>query len=74
MNLTQLIELNLYKLLFLSGGEKGGVGKTMLAKVLTEYLLTNYPEVLALVECDRSNPDVGRIFKDKSSQFYSRFF
>lgn len=74
MNLTQLIELNLYKLLFLSGGEKGGVGKTLLAKVLTEYLLTYYPEVLALVECDRSNPDVGRIFKDKALNFILAFF
>ena len=59
MNFTQTIELMIFHLLFLSGGEKGGVGKSLFAKVLTEYLLTNYPEVLALVECDRSNPDVG---------------
>lgn len=74
MHLTQLIELNLYKLLFFCGGEKGGVGKSTFAKVLTEYLLTNYPKGLGLVECDHSNPDVGRIFQDKALKFNLAFF
>ena len=43
-------------------GEKGGVGKSLFAKTLVQYCL-NFERPFFLVECDRSNPDVGRTFQ-----------
>ncbi len=39
------------------GGSKGGVGKSMMSYVLTDYLIGNGKQVL-LVESDTSNPDI----------------
>ena len=74
MDVIQIINLMIFHLLILCGGDKGGTGKTVTAKVFSEYFLTHYPEILALVECDRSNPDVGRVFKDKVLNFILAFF
>lgn len=51
--------------LILCGGEKGGVGKSLVAKVLTEYCLSKHPNGFALIESDSSNPDVWRIYENK---------
>ena len=45
--------------LFAVGGCKGGVGKTMVALALVDYLLRRDWPIL-LVETDTSNPDVWR--------------
>lgn len=47
--------------LFAVGGCKGGVGKTMVALALMDYLLQRDRPVL-LIETDTSNPDVWRIY------------
>lgn len=44
-------------------GEKGGVGKSFIARTMIQYALErNLPFVA--VETDRSNPDVSRVYKD----------
>lgn len=44
-------------------GEKGGVGKSFVARTMVQYCLDrNFPFVP--VETDRSNPDVSRAYKD----------
>lgn len=44
-------------------GEKGGVGKTVVARTKIQYCLDrNFPFIA--VETDRSNPDVARVYKD----------
>lgn len=64
--------------LHISGGEKGGVGKSLYAKLLIAYLLqTRFYEdggKFTLVECDRSNPDVGRIYRYKVPEFVLAYF
>lgn len=45
------------------GGSKGGVGKSMMAVALIDYLLDSGQKVV-LVECDTSNPDVWKTYKD----------
>ena len=45
------------------GGSKGGVGKSMMAVALIDYLLESGQKVV-LVECDTSNPDVWKTYKD----------
>ena len=45
------------------GGSKGGVGKSMMAVALIDYLLECGQKVV-LVECDTSNPDVWKTYKD----------
>lgn len=42
-------------------GDKGGVGKSMVAQSLADYLLKNGQQV-AVLEADTRNPDVGRMF------------
>jgi hypothetical protein len=44
------------------GGSKGGVGKSMVAMALIDQLLSGGHKVL-LVECDTSNPDVGKTYR-----------
>src|SRR5579883_1434770 len=48
---------------YLIHGDKGGVGKSMLAATFTEYLLSRDLPVV-LVDGDQRNTDVGRLFKD----------
>ena len=44
-------------------GEKGGVGKSLFARVMVQYCIDRgFP--YTLVEADRSNPDVGVIYPD----------
>ena len=50
------------KLLHLSGGGKGGTGKTFFARSLTQYFLDHDLEFVA-VEADRSNPDLARVYR-----------
>ena len=47
--------------LFAVGGCKGGVGKSMVALALVDYLLQRGEPVL-LIETDTSNPDVWRMY------------
>lgn len=44
-------------------GDKGGVGKSMTAMVLTDLLLTSDIPV-AVIDADTRNPDVGRMFRE----------
>jgi Mrp family chromosome partitioning ATPase len=41
------------------GGSRGGVGKSMMTVAMLDHLLERGSKVV-LVECDTSNPDVGR--------------
>jgi hypothetical protein len=43
------------------GGEKGGVGKSLVARTLTQYMLDN-DIPCTLFDTDRSNPDLARIY------------
>jgi CobQ/CobB/MinD/ParA nucleotide binding domain len=45
------------------GGSKGGVGKSIVAGALVDYLLERERKVV-LIECDTSNPDVWKAYKD----------
>ncbi|MBE9117259.1 mobilization protein [Lusitaniella coriacea LEGE 07157] len=47
-----------------SNGRKGGVGKSLLSWLLTEYALKHLKAPFCLVETDRVNPDVGRLYKE----------
>ena len=51
--------------IFYVGGGKGGVGKSMVALALTQFLIDKYGENkgIHLIETDESNPDVGRVYK-----------
>ncbi|MBE9128029.1 MULTISPECIES: mobilization protein [unclassified Coleofasciculus] len=42
-------------------GEKGGIGKSMFCRVLAEYCQTEKID-FALIDTDRTNPDVGRVY------------
>jgi hypothetical protein len=46
------------------GGSKGGVGKSMMTLALLDYLLER-GEKVALVECDTSNPDVWKAYREQ---------
>ena len=46
-------------MIFISHGEKGGVGKSRLAMVLIDYLLKHNLRPVVLVEGDKSGQDVG---------------
>lgn len=48
---------------YLIHGDKGGVGKSMLAATFIEYLLSRALPMV-LVDGDQRNTDVGRLFKD----------
>ena len=45
------------------GGSKGGVGKSMLTVSTLDYVLERGDKAL-LIECDTSNPDVWKAYKD----------
>ena len=46
------------------GGSKGGVGKSMMTVAVLDHLLERSTPVL-LLECDRSNPDVWKAYKEQ---------
>jgi hypothetical protein len=45
------------------GGDKGGVGKSMVSMALLDYLLARSASTM-LIESDTSNPDVCKAYKD----------
>jgi hypothetical protein len=53
--------------IFYIGGGKGGVGKSMVSLTLIQFLIDRYGETktIHLIETDESNPDVGRVYKNK---------
>ncbi|GHV56630.1 hypothetical protein FACS1894216_20690 [Synergistales bacterium] len=53
--------------IFYVGGGKGGVGKSMVSLTLIQFLIDKYGEqkTIHLIETDESNPDVGRVYKNK---------
>jgi MinD-like ATPase involved in chromosome partitioning or flagellar assembly len=51
------------KRIYWIGGSKGGVGKSMVTVATLDYLLAQQAKVL-LVECDTSNPDVWKAYKE----------
>lgn len=46
--------------IIISDGGKGGVGKSMMAAAITDYLMVSGK--VALIEADTQNPDVSRMF------------
>lgn len=50
--------------IYFIGGSKGGVGKSMVAMALLDYLMVN-GKVPLLVEADTSNPDVWKAYGDE---------
>jgi len=50
------------KHIFVVGGSKGGVGKSLVAMALTDFL-TKRGETILLIDSDTSNPDVWRNYK-----------
>jgi hypothetical protein len=46
------------------GGSKGGVGKSLLTMALLDYVASKGDKAL-LIECDTSNPDVYKSYKDE---------
>ena len=53
--------------IFYVGGGKGGVGKSITAITLVQFLIDRFGDSMAvhLIETDESNPDAGRIYKGK---------
>ena len=51
-------------------GEKGGVGKSWVARTMLQYL-KDRAIPLAGIEADRSNPTVLNIYKDSKAAFFS---
>ena len=51
------------KPIYLIGGRKGGVGKSIVSMALVDYLYEMGTDVL-LIDSDTSNPDVGRAYQD----------
>jgi hypothetical protein len=51
------------KSIYLVGGSKGGVGKSLVTMATVDYLLERGESVL-LIESDTSNPDVWKAYKD----------
>ena len=49
--------------IYIIGGSKGGVGKSLLSIALVDYLVSNNESVL-LLESDTGNPDVWKAYKD----------
>jgi hypothetical protein len=54
------------KPIYLVGGSKGGVGKSLVTMALVDHLLEQGESVL-LVESDTSNPDVYKAYKDTAA-------
>jgi hypothetical protein len=48
--------------IFMVGGSKGGVGKSIVCSALVDYLSAMRGEKVYLIESDTSNPDVGRTY------------
>ena len=46
------------------GGSKGGVGKSMMTVAMLDHLLEQGTKVI-LVECDTSNPDVWKAYREQ---------
>ena len=51
------------KPIYLIGGRKGGVGKSIVSMALVDYLHELGTDVL-LIDSDTSNPDVGRAYQN----------
>ena len=53
--------------IFYVGGSKGGVGKSIVALTLVQFLIDRYGDVktIHVIETDESNPDVGRVYRGK---------
>lgn len=51
-------------MIYISHGEKGGVGKSRLAMVLIDYLLKRNDRPVVLVEGDKTGQDVGERYAD----------
>lgn len=49
--------------IYLIGGGKGGVGKSMVSMATIDYLLQREADLL-LIDADTSNPDVWKAYKD----------
>ena len=47
------------------GGSKGGVGKSMMTLATIDYLIERGAKVV-LVECDTSNPDVWKAYREQT--------
>jgi hypothetical protein len=54
-------------------GEKGGIGKSMFCRVLAEYCQHQTIE-FALIDTDRTNPDVGKVYSPKTAPGEQTFF
>ena len=54
------------KPIYLIGGSKGGVGKTLVTMAVVDYLEAQQEEVL-LIESDTSNPDVWKAYQEQVS-------
>lgn len=54
------------KPIYIVGGSKGGVGKSLVSMSLTDYLVRSDESVL-LIESDTSNPDVWKCYKSEVS-------
>jgi hypothetical protein len=54
------------KPIYIIGGSKGGVGKSMVAMGLIDYLATN-GENAVLIETDTSNPDVWKTYGEETN-------
>jgi hypothetical protein len=50
------------KKIIIIGGCKGGVGKSIVASALVDYLTQTLEEKVYLIESDTSNPDVGKAY------------
>ncbi|MGG6294914.1 hypothetical protein ACQ4M4_10850 [Leptolyngbya sp. AN02str] len=55
------------------GGDKGGVGKSFTSCVMAEFCLAKELEFV-LAECDRVNPDVGRIYRNSGVDVKFAYF
>ena len=53
--------------IFYVGGSKGGMGKSIVALTLVQFLIDRYGDVktVHVIETDESNPDVGRVYRGK---------
>ncbi len=59
-----MVETNGSGRIYWIGGSKGGVGKSMMTLATIDYLLERGEKVL-LVECDTSNPDVWKAYREQ---------
>jgi hypothetical protein len=55
------------KPIYLIGGSKGGVGKSMVTMALIDYLTTAKDENVLLIETDTSNPDVYKTYGSETN-------